>query len=169
MSTNTRSTRRALTLVELIIAVCMSILVISAIAAVLVDSQQGWHRTYNDVHSEVVTDSLVARKTFDAVIRKASRETLLVDDTGSWVEVYHYSGASAEAPDRFARFFVAEGALNVEHGSIEPRVTSNVRTVCRNVTSCLFQKTGRSVQMVLTLDDGSKKVTVVSAARMQNG
>ena len=44
----------------------------------------------------------------------------------------------------------------------------HVRTVCRNVTDCVFKRVGRSVQMILTLDDGTQANTVVSGAVLNN-
>ncbi len=62
-------TQRGFTLIELAMAAAISTIVILGVGVLLVDSQRGWIRMYNRIYSDVVTDSYVARKTFDVVIR----------------------------------------------------------------------------------------------------
>ena len=61
--------RPGFTLVELMITMVIMVIVISAIGVVLFDSQRGWNFMYNRLYSDVVADSYVARKKFDAVMR----------------------------------------------------------------------------------------------------
>jgi len=71
--------------------------------------------------------------------------------------------------NRYARFFSDEnGQLNVEYGSLNPTVTQAIQTICENVTGCIFKATGRSAQMILTLDNGTQSATVVSSSFMHN-
>jgi prepilin-type N-terminal cleavage/methylation domain-containing protein len=156
------------TLVELAVTAAIVSIIALAIGAVIVDSQSSWNVMYERVNSNVVTDGYVARKKFDAVIRKASRDKLVVGDSGSSVEVYYYADDSSTVPDRYARFYTADGDLNLECGQLDPRVTLTVETVCKNVSACTFEQLGRSVQMILTLDNGTQTNTVVSSAEMQN-
>ncbi len=165
---NKVTARGGFTFVELMIATVVAAIVMFAIGVVIVDSERGWHRMYDRINSDVVADSYVATKTFDAVIRKASREKSLLDDTGDWIEVYYYDDAASTAPDRYARFYVADGGLNLEYGQLAPRETLTVSTICRNVSDCVFKKAGCSAQMMLTLDNGSQMATVVSSAVMHN-
>ena len=160
--------RRGFTLIELVITVVVSTIVIIGIGVVLADSQRGWNKMYNRVYSDVVTDGYVARKMFDAVIRKASREKLLVDDAGNWIEVYYYADGSSTIIDRYARFYETEGQLNIEYGKLDPRETLTTQTVCENVSDCVFKGTGCSAQMMLTLDNGLQTATVTSSAVMHN-
>lgn len=159
---------RGFTLIELIIAIVIIVIVIFAIGVVIVDSQRGWNIMYNRIYSDAVTDSYAARRKFDTVMRKASRESFLLDDTGSWLEVYYYADEDSAVVDRYARFYVANGDLNVEYGQLNPKVTQTVETVCGNVSGCTFKQAGRSAQMILTLDDGEQNSTVVSSAVMHN-
>ena len=69
---------RGFTLTELITAMAIMIFVILAIGVALVDGQRGWNFMYDRVYSDVVTDGYVARRKFDAVMRKASREKFLI-------------------------------------------------------------------------------------------
>lgn len=161
----------AFTIIELMIAAVLAIVALLGISIMLADSQRGWNRMYSRIYSDVATDSYVARKAFDGVIRKASREKYLLDDAGAWIEVYYYADANSAVVDRYARFFcVGEpgGTLNVEHGGLDPRETLTISTICGNVSSCDFSASGRSAQMVLILDNGSQTATVTTSAVMHN-
>ena len=160
--------RRGFTLIELAVTVVISTIVIIGIGVVLADSQRSWNKMYNRVYSDVATDGYVARKMFDAVIRKASREKLLVDEDGNWLEVYYYADGSSTVIDRYARFYETGGQLNIEYGKLDPREILTTQTVCENVSDCVFKGAGRSAQMILTLDNGSQTVTVASSAVMHN-
>jgi len=161
--------RRGVTIVEVVIAAAVSTIVLVGVGVAVVDAQRGWNRMYSRTYADVVTDGYVARKMFDSVVRKASREMYLIDDTnGQWIEVYYYSSAAATKADLYARFSESSGDLNVEYGVVDPRVTSSVHTVCSNVDSVNFSGSGRSLQMILTLDDGSMSSTVTCSAVMHN-
>ncbi len=153
---------------ELVITAAIMSIVAVAIGVVIVDGQSSWNVMYDRVNSDVITDGYVARAKFDAVMRKASRENIVLGDAGGSVEVYYYAGDSSTVPDRYARFYTADGDLNFECGQLDPRTTLNVETICGNVSACTFKQVGRSVQMILTLDNGTQKNTVVSSAVTQN-
>jgi len=159
---------RGFTLIELIIATAIMVIVVLAVGIALVDGQRGWSIQYDRIYSDVVTDGYVARRKFDAVMRTASRDKFLLDDAGSWVEVYYYANDYSTVVDRYARFYVANGNLNVEYGQLNPKVTQTVETVCGNVSGCTFKQAGRSAQMILTLDNGEQNSTVVSSAVTHN-
>ena len=156
------------TLVELMITAAIMSIIALAIGVVIVDSQTSWNTMYDRVNSDVVTDGYVARKKFDTVLRQASREKLVIGDSGGSVEVYYYSDGSVSAVDRYARFYTSDGDLNLEYGQLDPRTTLTVETVCGNVSSCTFRQAGRSIEMILALDDGKQTNTVVSSAMAQN-
>jgi prepilin-type N-terminal cleavage/methylation domain-containing protein len=156
------------TLVELVITAAIMSIVALAIGVVIVDGQSSWNVMYDRVNGDVITDGYVARTKFDAVMRKASREKLLLGDSGGSIEVYYYADDSSTVPDRYARFYTSDGDLNIECGQLDPRTTLSVDTICGNVSACTFMQVGRSVQMILTLDNGTQKNTVVSSAVTQN-
>jgi len=162
------TTSGGFTIVELVITTVVMIIVGSAIGVVIIDSQRGWNLMYNCVNSNVVTDGYVARKKFDSIIRKACGENITLDDTGSWMEVYYYASDSSTAPDRFACFYEADGYLHVAHGKLDTKVTLDVETICGNVSDCKFIRVGRSAQMILKLDNGTHKNTVISSAVTHN-
>ena len=161
-------TRYGLTLIELIVTTAISAAVITAVAFVLIDSQRCSLKVYRRIYGDVVTDAYVARKAFSAVIRKASKDGLLLDESGNWIEVNYYADDDSAVVDRYARFYESDGALNLEYGILEPKETLSVHTVCGNVSGCVFKAAGRSAQMMLTLDDGSQAITTVSSAFMHN-
>ena len=159
---------RGFTLVELMITTVIMIVVGLAIGVVIVDGQSSWSHMYDSMNSDVVTDGYVARKKFDVVMRNASREKMLLGDAGSWIEVYYYASHLSNVVDRYARFYAADGDLNLENGQLDPRATLGVETICGNVTACTFKSVGQSVQMILTLDNGTRANTIVTSAVTQN-
>ncbi len=156
------------TLIELLIAMAIMIIVILAIGMALVDGQRGWNYMYNRIYSDVVTDSYAARRKFDAIMRKASREKFLIDPAGGWVEVYYYASDTSTVVDRYARFYESGGKLNVEYGKLNPKATDTIETVCENVSSCTFVQLGRSIQMILKLEKGTQKNTLITSAVTNN-
>jgi hypothetical protein len=154
--------------VELIIATVVAAIVLLGIGAVVADSQRGWNKMYNRIYSDVVTDGLIARRTFDRIIRQSSRNNILLDDMGSWVEVRYYQDSDSTVLDRYARFYVAGSELKVEYGNLDPGEVLSTQTVCSNVSSCGFRTAGTSVQMVLRLDNGSEAATVMASAVAHN-
>ena len=95
-------------------------------------------------------------------------------DNGEWIETFHYANSSSLIVDRYYRFYVLNGMLLLEYGAWTPSAEppkSPLRTdlICENVSSCVFKTDGRSAQMLLTLGDGSKNVTVVGSAVMHHG
>jgi len=164
--------RKGFTIVELMIATGLSSAVIIGIGMLLVDSHRSWNRMYSRTYSGISSDSHVARRRFDSVVRNASTQGILLADDGSWVEVYYYSDPNATVVDRYARFFTYSGLdsnqLLIEHGAVQPRQTLTTETVCDNVASCVFKSAGNSAQMVLILSDGSETATIVASAVMHN-
>jgi len=162
------SNPKGFTIIELMIATALGCTIIVGVGMLLVDSQRGWNTMYNRTYSDVVTDAHVARRRFDSVVRNASYQGILLSDDSSWVEVYYYSDPNSVIVDRYARFISSNSQLIVEYGEVEPRQTLNTETICDNVSSCVFKSAGSSVQMVLTLDDGSQSTTIVASAVMHN-
>lgn len=168
MSKKTGTNRKGFTLVELMIATGLASTIIIGVGVLVVDSQRGWNTMYNRAYSDVVTDSHVARRMFDHVIRSASNQGILLDDEGGWVEVYYYSDPNSAVVDRYARFYGVNNQLLIEYGALNPRETLNTEIICENVTSYAFMSIGNSIQMILRLDNGSQNKTVVASAVMHN-
>jgi prepilin-type N-terminal cleavage/methylation domain-containing protein len=168
MNKKTYKVSRGFTLVEVMITIAVMSIIVSAIGIVIIDGQRCWQVLHSQINSDVATDGYVARKKFDAVIRKASGEKILIDSNGNWIEVYYYASDFSTAVDRYARFYETDGTLSMEYGKLNPRITLGTETVCRNVSDCTFRQAGRSAQMMLTLDDGKQKNTIVTSAVTHN-
>jgi hypothetical protein len=159
---------KGFTIAELMVGAAIAVIVMLGIASVLYDTQRGWNATYERVYSEVVTGSHVAQRAFDAIVRKSSSQYYLIDNNGQWVEVYYYADANSPQIDRYARFYESNGRLCIEYGRRNPRESQDTVTLCDNVTYCAFQQTGRSMQMILTLDNGREKLATTTSAVMHN-
>jgi len=149
----------------------MSEILVITIGVVLVDSQRGWKRMYNRVYGGLVTDGYVARKAFDAAVRKSSiKRARLGDDE---VEVYYYNDPeTSTALDRYARFYVTDGELMVDYGELDadgnPQGTTSTVTLARNVEAVDFSVADICVQMTLKLDNGHQSLTVVTSPVRHN-
>jgi prepilin-type N-terminal cleavage/methylation domain-containing protein len=168
MNKKTHKISGGFTLVEMMITIAVASIVVSAIGIVIVDGQHCWQVLYNRINSDVATDGFVARKKFNAVIRKASGEKILTDSNGGWIEIYYYASDSSTVVDCYARFYTEDKNLKIEYGQLSPRKTLNVETVCENVSDCNFKQIGRSAQMMLTLEDGTQKNSIVTSAVTHN-
>jgi len=156
------------TLLEMMLTVAVSTILFASVMILMVDSQRGYNQMFARNNSDVLTSGYVARRTFDSIVRKADADSYTIDENGYWLEVNYFSSDAVAAPDRYAKFYESDGDLNVEFGSVDPKVTTDVETVCSNVTECTFKSNGNSAQMFLIIDDGEQSVTVVSSAIMHN-
>ncbi len=168
MSRKRIATQHGFTLIELMIALTASMIIMLGLGLVLADSQKSWHQLYTRAFSDVVGDSNVAGIKFKTIIRQASQNGFVVDNKGTGIEVYYYNNEDSNDVDRYAHFYELDGDLNLELGKLNPRETLEVQTLCGNVTECLFTAAGRSAQMALTLDNGSRTISTVSSAFLHN-
>ena len=168
MSKKNTQNRSGLTAIELMVAVVFLSLAILGIGMVLADSHKGWNRMYNRVYSDVVRDGHIARRVFDSIVRKSSRNHILVDTGGTWAEVRYYADSSSTDFDRYARFYQSGEKLLIEYGTLDPVQVLWTQTVCSNVSSCAFSRSGKAVEMILRLDNGSESATVTTSAVAHN-
>ena len=168
MAGKRKSNSFGFTIVELMISMVVMIIASFAIGAVIVDGQNSWTSMYNKIHSDIVTDGFVAVKRFDSVIRKASNEKIFIRDNNSSVEVYYFSSDTATSVDRYMRFYQAGNNLNLEYGDLDSKSAIDIETICENVSSCTFNNTGQAIQMILVLDNGTKKNTIITSAVAHN-
>jgi prepilin-type N-terminal cleavage/methylation domain-containing protein len=166
----TGANRRGFTLTEITIAMTMVGVVILSVGTMLVDSQRGWSRMYNRVNNGVVSDGYVARRSFDAVVRKSSIKRELVGADKDELEVYYYEDPETSTGlDRYARFYVTDGEeFVVDYGELDaggnPQGSTHTVTLASNVQSVYFAVSGASVQMTLELNDGDEALTVTTSA-----
>lgn len=161
-------TQRGFSVVELMIVAIIASIVILAAGIVLIDGPRRWQSLYNRENSDVVTDSYVARRVFDRVIRNASGENYLLDSAGGWLEVYYYANDDSTDLDRYTRLYQDSNDLMIEYGRLDPKETLSFETICGNVINCTFKANGTSAQMILRLDNGDESVKVLAAAFMHN-
>ena len=165
--------RKGFTLTELMLTTLLCTIVILGIGVVLADSHRGWNRMYTRVHGDVVTDGYIAKKAFDAVVRKSTSKRCELDIDGQFVEVYYYQSIASKEPDRYAIFFIKGQELFVNYGELEagtwnPTSTTSTVILAQNVQRGNFTFTGACVKMVLELDNGSEAITVTSSAIRHN-
>jgi len=168
MARKSIATQHGFTLIELMIAITASMIIMLGLGIVLANSQKSWNQLYTRAFSDIVGDSNVAGIKFKDIIRKASQNGFVVDNQGKGIEVYYYNSEDSAAVDRYAHFYELDSDLNLELGKLNPRETLEVQTLCTNVTECLFTAAGRSAQMALTLDNGSRKISTLSCAFLHN-
>ncbi len=166
-----RANRGGFTLSELTVAVMISLIVVLSAGMILAGNQKGWSAMFDRVYSDVVTDGYVAKRGFDAIVRKSSIFARLpvLGSTNEFVEVYYYDNVNSAEPDRWARFYTSGGELLVDHGNIDPS-TGNTLTawasmpLARNVTSVSFSVIGTNVRMLLNLDNSRELLEVRCSA-----
>jgi prepilin-type N-terminal cleavage/methylation domain-containing protein len=162
------SRHRGMTFIELVVAIAVTSIIMLGTVSILADSQKGWWKMYNKINAEAVRDAYMARGRFESVVRKSSILKVLIDeDAGQWVEVY-YPDEAGGITNRYGNFYVSDGALNFEYGVIEPRETLGNEVICENVESCFFKRDDKSVQMILTLNDGENNNKMVCSAYLHN-
>ncbi|MHC4266326.1 MAG: hypothetical protein ACYSUK_10395 [Planctomycetota bacterium] len=166
-----RKKRAGLTLVELVLVAAMGVIVVFSTGVVLVDNQRGWTNTYNRVNSGPIVDGYTAKSAFDAVVRKSSIEARIpeVGFDSEYVELYFYSSIKSTTPDQYARFYVSDDdTLNVAYGEMsedgEIQEEDSVVTLAEDVTYAYFTVNGRSVQMMLNLDDDNQVLELKASA-----
>ena len=170
MSVQTKHNAKAFSMIELMIVVVISAIVLLGIGVYMVDIQRGWCKMLARVHSDVVTDAIIARKAFDGTVRQSARFYAMVPG-GNGIEVNYYNDPAnnmAPLPDRYATFYVSGDQLLLERGIREPRTELRTEVLANNVTASVFSGEGAAVKMSITLDDGKLKITAACSAVLHN-
>jgi hypothetical protein len=122
------NSRKAFTLVEVLVAALAAVILIVGISAMLFYGQRGYNTMYRRINSEVVRNAYEARKVFDAVVRKSTIERYdpaAPDPSepyiGNQLCVYYYTepGNPDPAniwPDRYAYFHLDGTDIILEQG-----------------------------------------------------
>ena len=171
MRQQTVKNRRGFTLSELLTVMVIAPVVVLGMGILLADSQRGWNQMFNRVNSGVVNDAYVARKAFDAIVRKSSISHELLGD-GEVVVYYYNDPDSSTWLDRYARFYADGTTLLVDYGQLDSNRNLSEQTqtitLADNVEALNFYVNGACVQMVLSLDNGSESLMVMTSAIRHN-
>jgi prepilin-type N-terminal cleavage/methylation domain-containing protein len=162
---------RGFTLLELM--VCTAILLIAALAVspALVGAQRDWENANNSTLSDLVRDGRAARIVFQRAARRASRQSLTMASNARWIDLPYYDSPDSTRVDRYARLSWSNGRLNLSEGLIDEngaRQTLSDTVVCGNVSAGAFRRSGRSAQMKLAFTQGTRQMTIVAAAVINN-
>ncbi|KPK77767.1 MAG: hypothetical protein AMJ79_02175 [Phycisphaerae bacterium SM23_30] len=165
--------KAGLTLTELMVSVMIAFILVGSVGFFLVDSQKSWNRSYNRIYQGVTADGLVARKTFDAVCRKATIKRVDVDDNGQYIELYYHLSPASPEIDQYARFYLSGDELRVDYGPLDKDTfnalsAAKTLTLAQNVKAVNFSVGGAAVQMVLDLDDGKDQNQVTLSSLRHN-
>lgn len=158
---------RAFTLIELMVTLLISAIIVSAVGVMVADSSGWFSDSYDKINSQPAIESLLARKTFEGIVRQSSDMGLQVSPDGSSAEINYFSSPTAPL-DSYARFYITGTDLILEKGSLSPPATTSTETVCQNVSQCTFKTAGSAVQMILILDDGKNKQGSATSAIPHN-
>ena len=66
------TSKKGMTVTELLITAAMAGIVIFGLGAVLVHTQHNWEDTYEQVNGETTSDAYVAKRAFESVVRSSS-------------------------------------------------------------------------------------------------
>jgi hypothetical protein len=160
--------RPGFTMVELASAATALVVLMLVVGIILVDSQNNWNKMFACVSGNLVPGTYVAKNTFDSIVRKASIGGLSIDSECAWVNVPYSSNPGSGTIDRYAYFYSEGGNFKVQYGQNNPSKILSTQTICSNVTSCKFSRSGTSVQMALTLTQNGRSLTVMSSAYLHN-
>ena len=169
-----KNNRRGLTVIEMAVAMTLTLLTLLAVSNVLSDNQNSWNLMYNRTFSEVVTAGHITKRTFEATVRKSSTNGLSIDGAGKWVEVHYYDDHASTFLDCYALFYHSGTNLYIERGWLNPNNPSNPRgtlstsVICENVSNCVFKRSGKYVYMMITLNDGTQNLVIGSSAILHN-
>jgi prepilin-type N-terminal cleavage/methylation domain-containing protein len=190
---NTRYIRAGLTLIEVLVVIIIVAVLMTAVGATLVDTQNAWNAMYKRSNSGPTMDAVITNKEFDRAIRKATTKQCDIDGdrtktsgTAS-VRVYYFKDpVTSTYYDGYSQFYyvAAEKRLKVDEGNAT--LTAGVyapsgnatatRILAENVVGCAFGVSGDAVSMLVRLDagqntdvkDGNVKMTVACSAVRHN-
>ena len=165
----TRHTQKAMTLIELVLALSISSVVLLAVGVVLMNNTNVWNQMCSRTQSEYNADRQGAVRVFEKFVRQASKGAITLAGDGSTLEVHYYQNSDDDSVNRYAKMYInGSNQLVFESGTLDPLEQTEIRVVSGNVLSCKFVQNGDSVQMFLTVQNGSLNKLVVASAVSHN-
>lgn len=170
MITNGKNKIKAFTMIELMVVIMIVSFVMFGIGIYMIDIQRGWGNMFSRVHSNVVSDALITRKTFDGIVRQSARYYSLSPDRSSILVNYFDDivNSTEIIADRYAEFYMLGDELWVEYGIRQPKTQIRSTKLAENVTSCTFGGEGVALIMSLQLDNGKESLDIVHSAILHN-
>lgn len=166
--THRRHCQSGLTLIELLVTMLLCSILLISLSIVMLESQRGWRRAYDQIYGGPASDAMVAKTTFEFIVRKATRLQYQID-TPEELRVFYYSDWLNSANlDRYSRFYCQDGNLYVEHGQLGNMNSPSTILLASNVSQTVFRAWPGALQMLLTIDNSPKPLTVAATAVMHN-
>ncbi|MFA5553254.1 MAG: hypothetical protein WCZ89_02055 [Phycisphaerae bacterium] len=154
--------RTAVTLVEMLMAMMVSSILFLTMGFLVSDSEGAWGSLQQRSLSGMTEEANFAGAAFEAVCRRSSKSSCTIPTLGTTCTLYYYHDLNAQSPDRYAKFYVQNKKLYVQHGSGN-NVLYTVQ-LANNVQSIKFTQHGDAIKMVLFLNDGKKAMKFVNWA-----
>ncbi len=164
---------RGLTLMELLVALVIVAIIVTAISVMFVDTHRGWLDSYAKIHGGAADDAAMSQVAFDKIVRKASRSKYEVVGLEELTVYYYEDWQSSDELDRYARFYRSKSnpaQFYVEHGEVNEDDSDVLSTVllASTVSDLEFKPTSGGIEMKLSLDDGRESTTLVTTAILHN-
>lgn len=165
--------KNAFTLIEIVVAMVIMAMLTLGAGALLAGGQRNWNKLYDRVNSDSAVEGFLVQRVFDSICRKSSLRKCVIGDEQSYLELYYWDEAStAEIPENYARMYLLDSEVYVEHGKLWPGtwhvnwwIWPDRLVVARDVESLVFETQDRAVRMYLTYQDDSVLPVVSSAVR----
>ena len=163
--------KKGFSLIEMIVAMAAVSVIVLGIGVFLSNGQRNWNDLFDRVYNDSNIDGFAVQQVFDSVCRKASMRKATISDDSQTLELYYWNaGSTASIPECYARFYVSNDDLYVEHGTLQSGTwTPDSRTayikVADDIDSLKFDVQGASVQMYMTCQDEEAMPVVCSSVR----
>jgi type II secretory pathway pseudopilin PulG len=170
-STRRPSEPRGFTLVELTICMAVLMIVAVAISPALIGAQRNSQNVLDSVMSNQARDGRRARMAFQSAGRRAIRSQATIPLDARSIDLPYYDSPDSTYADRYTNLTFAGGDLTLSAGQIAPngrRTQLSSTVLCQGVSDGTFTRQGTAIWMKLVLTQGTRQVTVVTAAVMNN-
>ncbi len=158
-------------LIEMVVAIAIVSITILGVGVFLSNGQRSWNDLFSRVYSDSTIDGFAVQRVFDSICRKASMRKATIGEDGDFLELYYWdSGSTASTPEHYARFYLSNDDLYVEHGTLlsgtwQPDADTAHIKVAEDIEDLKFGVQGASIQMYMTYQDEGAMPVVCSTVR----
>ena len=159
------------TMMELVVSIAIAAIVGLGITMTMLYSQRAYQVAYDRIYAEIITESFMARRLFDATVRKSNASSITIETSGDDAKFQYYNSDVSTYIDRYIRFYISNNNFLAEYGSIDQngvQTSTNTRAICSDISFCMFRNNGSSISMILALNDGDRSNIVVTSAYAHN-